>query len=239
MDLHFTSDEPTPDEQDAVDVCLAELMVDGFWHGPGPRRRQYLLPVLHAIQGRIGWISPGALNYVCRTLEVPPAEAFGVADFYALLQTRPHPPVAIHVCDDIACQPHGAEALCAGLERTIGPAGAHRDGVSWHRSPCLGQCERAPAALVTIAGKPARERVACPGHAGQRPGSGAPDAAADAASFDRSRRLGAADRASPGSSCCAAWAGSIRGASTTTGRPAASWRCAARWRWGRTGWCAR
>jgi NADH-quinone oxidoreductase subunit F len=162
MDLHFTSHEPTPDEQDAVDVCLAELMVDGFWQGPGPQRRQYLLPVLHAIQGRIGWISPGALNYTCRALEVAPAEAFGVADFYALLQTRPHPPVAIHVCDDIGCQPHGAEDLCAGLERTIGPAGTHRDGMTWHRSPCLGYCERAPAALVSVAGNPARETSLAP-----------------------------------------------------------------------------
>ncbi|HEX3129934.1 MAG TPA: NAD(P)H-dependent oxidoreductase subunit E [Thermoanaerobaculia bacterium] len=151
MDLHFTGHEPTPEEQDAVDACLAGLTPDGL------QRRQYLLPVLHAIQGRVGWISPGALNYACRALEVPPAEAFGVADFYALLQTRPHPPVAIHICDDIACQPYGAEALCAGLEQVIGPAGAHRDGMTWHRSPCLGHCERAPVALVTVAGDPARE----------------------------------------------------------------------------------
>jgi NADH-quinone oxidoreductase subunit F len=162
MDLHFTGHEPTPEEQDAVDNCLAELMLDGFWSGPGRQRRQYLLPVLHAIQGRVGWISPGALNYACRALEVPPAEAFGVADFYALLQTRPHPPVAVHVCDDIACQPYGAEVLCAGLEQAIGPAGAHRDGMTWHRSPCLGQCERAPAALVTLAGNPARELSMAP-----------------------------------------------------------------------------
>ncbi|MES1241461.1 MAG: NAD(P)H-dependent oxidoreductase subunit E [Acidobacteriota bacterium] len=165
MDLHFTDHEPNPEEQDAVDVCLAELMLDAFWHGPGRHRRQYLLPVLHAIQGRVGWISPGALNYACRALEVPPAEAFGVADFYALLQTRPHPPVAVHVCDDIGCQPHGAEALCAGLENVIGPAGTHRDGrdgMTWHRSPCLGLCERAPAALVTVAGKPPRELSIAP-----------------------------------------------------------------------------
>ena len=162
MDLHFTGHEPTPEEQDAVDVCLAELMLDGFWSGPGRNRRQYLLPVLHAIQARVGWISPGALNYTCRALEVPPAEAFGVADFYALLQTRPHPPVAIHVCDDIACRPYGAEALCAGLENVIGPAGSHRDGMTWHRSPCLGHCERAPAALVTVAGNPAREMSIAP-----------------------------------------------------------------------------
>src|SRR6185436_17814612 len=141
MDLHFTTDEPTRDEREAVDGCLAAQALE-------PPRRQYLLPVLHAIQGRVGWISPGALNYACRALEVPPAEAFGVADFYALLQTRPHPPVTVHVCDDIGCQFSGAEMLCAELERALGPAGTSPDGrVTWHRSPCLGHCERAPAAL--------------------------------------------------------------------------------------------
>ena len=162
MDLHFTVDEPTAEEREAVDGCLAQLCPAVPGHG----RRQFLLPVLHALQGRIGWISPGALNHACRRLEVAPAEAFGVADFYALFQTRPHPPVAIHVCDDIGCRfQHGnnAELVCAELERRLGPPGASPDGrVTWHRSPCLGLCERAPAALVLAAGNPPREQVLAP-----------------------------------------------------------------------------
>ena len=48
----------------------------------------------------------------------------------------------------------GAERICEDLERRHGPAGAATaDGVAtWLRSPCLGQCERAPAVLVTSAG---------------------------------------------------------------------------------------
>jgi NADH-quinone oxidoreductase subunit F len=140
MDLKFTADAPTPEETAAVDHCLAAFPADGH-------RRQYLLPALHALQGRMGWISPGGLNYACRRLEVPPAEAFGVADFYALFQTRPQPPTAVHVCDDIACQVRGAESLCTQLRAALGPE------VAFHRSPCLGLCERAPAALVTQAGR--------------------------------------------------------------------------------------
>jgi NADH-quinone oxidoreductase subunit F len=151
MDLHFTADEPTQDEQDAIDSFLAGLPPDEGMNG---NRRQYLLPVLHAIQGRVGWISPGALNHACRRLEVPPAEAFGVADFYAMFQTRPHPPVAVHVCDDIACRFKGGDAF---------PEGNSPDGrIAWHRSPCLGLCERAPAALVIAAGNPPREQAVAP-----------------------------------------------------------------------------
>ncbi len=148
MDLHFTADEPTPEERAAVDGCLLEIAA-----APDADLRQYLLPVLHAIQDRMGWISPGAMNHACRQLSVPPAEAFGVADFYALFQTRPHPPVTVHVCDDIGCRFWGGEALCGEMEATLGAAGTSPDGrVTWHRSPCLGLCERAPAALVIAAG---------------------------------------------------------------------------------------
>jgi NADH-quinone oxidoreductase subunit F len=159
MDLHFTADLPTPEERAAVDGCLAGLPPAALYSD----RRQYLLPVLHAIQGRVGWISPGAMNHACRQLEVPPAEAFGVADFYALFQTRPHPPVTVHVCDDIGCRFLGGEALCGEMEGTVGAAGTSPDGhVTWHRSPCLGLCERAPAALVIAAGDPPREQALAP-----------------------------------------------------------------------------
>jgi len=123
--------------------------------------RDLLLPALHAVQDRIGWISQPALSYICRRLSVPPAEAYGVATFYALLTTRERAPIAVHVCDDIACRLAGAEDLCADLARTHGPAGqAGPDGsTTWLRSPCLGLCDRAPAALFTVAG-PEPEKLA-------------------------------------------------------------------------------
>ncbi len=122
-----------------------------------------LLPALHALQDRVGQITQPGLNYVCRRLSVPPAEAYGVATFYALFATRSRPPAVAHICDDIACRLAGAEETCADLERTLGPAGtAARDGtIGWLRSPCLGLCERAPAAMFTIAGdRPLRSTAA-------------------------------------------------------------------------------
>src|SRR6185369_4605218 len=69
-----------------------------------------------------------------------------------------------HVCDDIACRLAGAEQTCADLERTLGPAGgAAREGtVGWLRSPCLGLCERAPAAMFTISGITPQRATAAP-----------------------------------------------------------------------------
>ena len=119
---------------------------------PPASQRHLLLPVLHEVQGRIGWISPAALGYVCRRLTIPPAEAYGVASFYALFALEPRPPTVAHVCTDIACMCRGGAELVAELERErrARPGEPTADGAAtWLRSPCLGLCERAPAALVT------------------------------------------------------------------------------------------
>ncbi|HXZ70357.1 MAG TPA: NAD(P)H-dependent oxidoreductase subunit E, partial [Streptosporangiaceae bacterium] len=124
-------------------------------------RRHLLMPVLHAVQERIGWISPGALGHICARLTVPPAEAYGVASFYALFRTSPSPASVVHVCDDLACRVNGAERICGEMERRFGAEGAGAQsngaGVTWQRSPCLGQCERGSAAMIQqAAADPAR-----------------------------------------------------------------------------------
>jgi NADH-quinone oxidoreductase subunit F len=155
LDLHPLSAEPSADERAAIDAVLG---------ADAARRRDLLLPALHAAQGRIGWLSPGALGYACRRLGVPPAEGYGVATFYALLSLAPRPPTVLHVCDDIVCVPAGAAGVIDALERSLGPAGTpSRDGrFTWQRSPCLGQCERAPAALLVAAGPEPVETAIAP-----------------------------------------------------------------------------
>jgi len=178
VDLHVTADKASPEERAAVDAALRNLQssqgdvlphtngeVHASFNGPLARsKRHFLLPVLHTIQERIGWISPGALNYISVQLGVPPAEAHGVASFYEMFSLTPRPPVVAHVCDDIACMTRGAERLCAELERKLGPAGQPCAGgkAIWQRSACLGLCERAPAALVTAAGEKPGKRVIAP-----------------------------------------------------------------------------
>jgi NADH-quinone oxidoreductase subunit F len=178
MDLHVIGPLASPAERAAVDAVLGPP--ESGWVGgsrrPGTEghasrgghatraRRSELLPALHAVQDRIGWISQPALNYISRRLAVPPADAYGVATFYALYATKPRPPVVAHVCDDIACRLAGAERICEDLGRSVGPEGeAARDGrIGWLRSPCLGLCDLAPAALITRAGDPPSIASAAP-----------------------------------------------------------------------------
>ena len=161
MDIHLTEHRATPTEQAAVDRVLDPLnSSSGQPNGHALVRktppRDLLLPVLHAIQSRIGWISPGAVNYVAMRMDLPPAEIYGVASFYAMFSLELRAPVVAHVCDDIACLARGAGRLCAELENALGPARqpASVNGAAWQRTPCLGLCERAPAALITASGEP-------------------------------------------------------------------------------------
>jgi NADH-quinone oxidoreductase subunit F len=167
VEIRTTGDPPTAEEIAAVDSVLGAPA--SLWEG-GERtalddhlarggrearsRRHLLLPVLHALQDRVGWVSRGGMEYACRRLSIPPAEAYGVASFYDRFATQKQPPLAVHVCDDIACKCAGADQLCAELESKFGPSGAaaSHGGAAWFRSPCLGLCDRAPAVLVEHAG---------------------------------------------------------------------------------------
>jgi NADH-quinone oxidoreductase subunit F len=183
MDIRRIEAEPTVEERAAVDALLG--CTPSAWDGgvrgslrdahvshaggAGMRgRRHLLLPALQALQSRVGWISAGGLGYVCDRLNVPPAEAWAVATFYALLATSPRPRRLVHVCDDIACKCRGADAVITALESMTGPSVLHArhgshgtpgEGGGWMRSPCLGMCDQAPAALVTDAGERPRERL--------------------------------------------------------------------------------
>jgi NADH-quinone oxidoreductase subunit F len=175
VDIKLTEAEANEDERGAVDALLGAPRSQ--WEGGervDPReghvghtgaavraRRHLLLPALQAVQSRIGWISEGAMDYVCERLNVPPADAWGVATFYALLSTTPRPRGVLHVCDDIACKVRGADKICIALEKNVGPAHSHGpagdhlelnpNSATWMRSPCLGMCDQAPATLLQIA----------------------------------------------------------------------------------------
>lgn len=122
----------------------------GFHKAAGDRH--LLLPALHAVQDRVGWVSHGAINYIASRLTLGPAEAYGVATFYDLIATEPTPPRVAHVCDDIACIARDADAVIGALTETLGEPDVDHGGVMWKRWPCLGQCEKGSAAFVHVSG---------------------------------------------------------------------------------------
>jgi NADH-quinone oxidoreductase subunit F len=140
-DLRLLNAEPSEAERIAIDAVLGAANGANGRTGRDDRtKRHLLLPALRAAQLRVGWVSEGALGYASRRLAVPPAEAYGVASFYALIALEERPADVTHVCTDLSCMLKGATV----------PVGAHP-------SPCLGLCERAPASYRTVAGEQPRE----------------------------------------------------------------------------------
>jgi NADH-quinone oxidoreductase subunit F len=177
VDIRTTGGPATADEVAAVDSVLGEPVSlweggarqpadDHLAYGGRARRSQrpLLLPVLHAVQDGVGWVSRGALEYACRRLAIPPAEAYGVVSFYARFALEERPALALHLCDDITCKCAGADALCESLVKSFGPAGKADAGdtAAWYRSPCLGLCDRAPAAMVERTGHAHKELQIAP-----------------------------------------------------------------------------
>ncbi len=151
MDVVTRGVPPTTAEREAVESVL----------GPAPERdlhdiagghslraqRHLLLPTLHAVNDRVGWLSQEAIDHIAERLALGPAEVYGVASFYALFSMEARPTHQTHVCVDVACRSQG------GPTEADLPPGAHA-------SPCLGMCERAPSVFVTEAGAPHRQAVA-------------------------------------------------------------------------------
>jgi len=151
MDLKTRGVPPTGDERSAVDVVLGPSPARDLHDVSGGHeardRRHLLLPTLHAVNDRVGWISQPAIDYIAERLDASPAEIYGVASFYSLFSLTERPRHQVHVCIDLACRSRGGSA-----EADL-PEGAHP-------SPCLGLCERAPAAFVTTAGESTARTVA-------------------------------------------------------------------------------
>ncbi len=115
--------------------------------GDRPRRRDLLIEHLHLIQDRYHHISAPHLAALAQEMNLPQAEVYEVATFYAHFDVvregeTPPPPVTVRVCDSLSCELAGAPKLLAELQAKYGSK------VRVVRAPCMGACDKAPACAV-------------------------------------------------------------------------------------------
>ncbi len=116
-----------------------------------PLGRSGLLPALHAAQKLYGWLPQEVAAEIAKSLRVPLADVHGVIEFYSLFYNEPVGRSFIRVCTDQACALKGADRLLGNLCKhyDVEPGQTTEDlSLTIERSPCLGLCEQAPAALV-------------------------------------------------------------------------------------------
>ena len=116
----------------------------------GGRKRSLIL-ILQDLQGRFGWLPPGVLDEVARSLEVPASDVYSVATFYRSFSLKPRGRHICTVCMGTACHVRGSGVILEHFERRLGIRAGETtaDGeYTLERVNCLGACALAPLAVV-------------------------------------------------------------------------------------------
>jgi len=108
-----------------------------------------LLPILHALQKRFGYIDKRAVPIIAEALNLSRAEVHGVVSFYHDFRVAPFEGRVLKLCRAESCQAAGADELVAHLaarhglvvDREVGP-------IKVETVYCLGNCALSPAALI-------------------------------------------------------------------------------------------
>ncbi|MCM5705508.1 formate dehydrogenase subunit gamma [Larsenimonas salina] len=126
--------------------ALIQEVIDAHKALPGA-----MLPILHAIQDRFGYIPDAAIPLISETLSCTRADIHGIITFYHHFRTQPAGRNVIHVCRAEACQAVGSRQLEAHIKKTL--------NVDYHQTTldheftlepvyCLGNCACGPSIRV-------------------------------------------------------------------------------------------
>jgi formate dehydrogenase subunit gamma len=110
-----------------------------------------LLPLLHAIQDRLGQIPADAISAIAAGLNLSRADVHGVITFYHYFRTHPPGRHIIQICRAESCRAMDCMALEAHVKSSL--------RVSYHETTvdgaftlepvyCLGNCACSPAVMI-------------------------------------------------------------------------------------------
>ena len=121
-------------------------VITGLQNKPGA-----LLPILHGIQDKLGYIPTDSVSLIAEALNQSRADIHGVISFYHQFRTTPPGKHTVEVCRAEACQSMGARQLEAHAKSSLG---VDYHGTTVDRSVtleevyCLGNCACAPSVRV-------------------------------------------------------------------------------------------
>ncbi len=131
------------------DTGVVKLVDDWVASHPGGHER--LIPLLHRVQGELGYLPPPAQALVADRLQLSPIQVSGVISFYHFFTTVPRGRFELKVCMGTACFVRGGQRLVTAVEDTLGISlgGVTEDRMfSFEQVRCIGACGLAPAMMV-------------------------------------------------------------------------------------------
>jgi len=110
-----------------------------------------LIPILHEVQEKVGYLPLEVQEYVSEKLTVPLSKIYGVVSFYSFFSINPKGDHTIGVCMGTACYVKGAEDILdniqAELDCDVGETS--EDGrFTITITRCLGTCSIAPVIMI-------------------------------------------------------------------------------------------
>lgn len=110
-----------------------------------------LIPVLHKIQKKIGYLPAEVQEYVSEKLQIPMSKIYGVITFYSFFNTEPKGEHTIGVCMGTACYVKGAEDIMDKLKDELSievGETSEDDKFTMTVTRCLGTCSMAPVIMI-------------------------------------------------------------------------------------------
>jgi len=130
-----------------LDLTFVDRTVDEIGTEP-----ENVLKILHAVQGRFGYLPREVLERICKITKITPASIEGVSSFYDHFRHRPVGRHIIHVCVGTACHVKGADRVYEAFYRHLGiTKGEDTDAqklFTVEKIACLGCCTLAPAVQI-------------------------------------------------------------------------------------------
>lgn len=113
-----------------------------------------LIPLLHEIQGALGYIPPEAIPRIAKGLGLFPSQVQGVITFYTQFYTEPRGKNVVRVCRGTACHVRGGKTILKLVKQQLGVGeGETTPDMEYtlETVACIGVCALAPNIVVNRA----------------------------------------------------------------------------------------
>lgn len=110
-----------------------------------------LMPIMQKAQELFGYLSMETQEIIADALDIPVAEVYGVATFYAQFSLEPKGDHVISVCTGTACYVNGAQAVLDELVKELGiecGKTTSNGKFTLEATRCLGCCGLAPVMVI-------------------------------------------------------------------------------------------
>ena len=123
-----------------------DSLIDGY------RAKKWgLIPLLHEIQGLVGYIPPEIIPRIAEVLDLFPSQVQGVISFYSQFYTEPRGKNIVRVCRGTACHVRGGKTILKLVKQELGLQEGETSAdmeFTLETVACIGVCALAPNIVI-------------------------------------------------------------------------------------------